>query len=408
MQENELRRVLAEHGQEHLLYFYHQLSECKQKALLERAENIDWSLLNQLQNPEDLSGKGEILPLDGLQIDEIEARRAEFFSAGKQAIIEGKVGAVLLAGGQGTRLGADSPKGTFDIGVSKPLYIFEQLLNNLKEVVFACGKAVPLFIMTSEKNDGATREFFEEHDYFGYPKEEIYFFKQAMAVCVDFNGKILLESRSRIATSPNGNGGWYASLEKAGLEEVLKARGIEWLNVFAVDNVLQKIADPVFIGATVLSGVNCGAKVVSKARPDEKVGVLCLENGVPNVIEYYELTEQMANARNEGGELTYRNGVILNYLFRVETLHRKLKAHIPVHIVKKKIPYIDDAGNKIRPQTENGYKFETLVIDMVKLMETCLPFEVVREKEFAPIKQLTGIDSVESARALLEKNGVTL
>ena len=208
-----------------------------------------------------------------------------------------------------------------------------------------------------------------------------------MAPAVDFNGKIYLESKDMPALSPNGNGGWFSSLRRAGLCSELHKRGIEWINIYAVDNVLQRIADPVFVGATILSGVNCGAKVVLKASPEERVGVLCLEDSSPAIIEYYELTKEMAEQRAENGSLSYRYGVILNYLFRLSKLEETADRHIPVHIVRKKIEYVDEKGNVCKPETENGKKFETLAVDLIKPMESVLPFVVEREKEFAAEKK---------------------
>ncbi len=402
--ENTLKRI----GQEQILRYWGELNESEKKSLEAQVRGTDWSVLENLAHPENLSGKGKIEPISGLRAKEIEARREEFFALGKEAIKKGKVGAVLLAGGQGTRLGTDAPKGTFDIGITRPLYIFQQQIENLLEVTNECGAYVPLYVMTSEKNNDETVAFWKEKNYFGYPAQYVRFFKQDMAPAVDFSGKVILEGKANIALSPNGNGGWYSSLARCGLLSEIRARGIEWLNAFAVDNVLQRIADPVFVGACIAEGVNCGSKVVCKAEPHEKVGVLCLEDGKPNIIEYYELTEEMANARDEKGDLQYIYGVILNYLFRLEKLDEVADAKIPVHVVKKKVPYLSDAGELVKPQTENGYKFETLILDMIKLMETCLPFEVVREREFAPIKNRTGVDSVETARELLQKNGIVL
>ena len=402
--ENTLKRI----GQEQILRFWGELNESEKKSLEAQVRGTDWSVLENLAHPENLSGKGKIEPISGLRAKEIEARREEFFALGKEAIKKGKVGAVLLAGGQGTRLGTDAPKGTFDIGITRPLYIFQQQIENLLEVTNECGAYVPLYVMTSEKNNDETVAFWKEKNYFGYPAQYVRFFKQDMAPAVDFSGKVILEGKANIALSPNGNGGWYSSLARCGLLSEIRARGIEWLNAFAVDNVLQRIADPVFVGACIAEGVNCGSKVVCKAEPHEKVGVLCLEDGKPNIIEYYELTEEMANARDEKGDLQYIYGVILNYLFRLEKLDEVADAKIPVHVVKKKVPYLSEAGELVKPQTENGYKFETLILDMIKLMETCLPFEVVREREFAPIKNRTGVDSVETARELLQKNGIVL
>ena len=402
--ENTLKRI----GQEQILRYWGELNESEKKSLEAQVRGTDWSVLENLAHPENLSGKGKIEPISGLRAKEIEARREEFFALGKEAIKKGKVGAVLLAGGQGTRLGTDAPKGTFDIGITRPLYIFQQQIENLLEVTNECGAYVPLYVMTSEKNNDETVAFWKEKNYFGYPAQYVRFFKQDMAPAVDFSGKVILEGKANIALSPNGNGGWYSSLARCGLLSEIRARGIEWLNAFAVDNVLQRIADPVFVGACIAEGVNCGSKVVCKAEPHEKVGVLCLEDGKPNIIEYYELTEEMANARDEKGDLQYIYGVILNYLFRLEKLDEVADAKSPVHVVKKKVPYLSDAGEFVKPQTENGYKFETLILDMIKLMETCLPFEVVREREFAPIKNRTGVDSVETARELLQKNGIVL
>ncbi len=404
---NEAKALLEEKGQTQLLKYYEELDEVGKRRLLDSIANIDWSFEDALQNPADMSGKGrKISPIEGLRLSEIEKNRAQYEKVGVEAIQKGKVAAVLLAGGMGTRLGVDGPKGAYDIGITKPLYIFEQQMRNLMEVTEKCGATVPLYIMTSDKNHEQTVEFWEKHGYFGYPKREVKFFKQDMAPAVDFDGKILLESKDTVALSPNGNGGWFSSMERAGLCEEVKARGVEWINIYAVDNVLQRIADPVFVGATILSGVNCGAKVVCKNAPNEKVGVLCLDGDKPDIIEYYELTEEMANERDEAGELAYRYGVILNYLFRFEKLCEVAGDKIPVHIVQKKIECVNEQGVSQKPEKENGKKFETLAVDLIKPMGTVLPFEVAREKEFAPIKNKTGVDSVESARELLKKNGV--
>ena len=235
----------------------------------------------------------------------------------------------------------------------------------------------------------------------------MHFFKQEMAAATDYNGKIYLEEKGKLSTSPNGNGGWFISLQKNGLLDLVHEQGIEWINVFAVDNVLQRIADPCFVGATIEKNCAVGAKVVKKAAPDEKVGAMCLEDGRPSIVEYYEMTQELMDAKNEKGEPAYNFGVILNYLFYVPELE-KMMASLPLHIVEKKIPCLDEKGNPVKPESPNGYKYESLVLDMIHQLPSCLPFEVVREREFAPIKNKTGIDSVESARELLQKNGVTL
>ena len=374
------------------------------QRLIDQLNNMDWSYLDMIEKKEQKRGK--FAPLGAMELKEIQAKKEELKEIGLEAIKNCKVGAILLAGGQGTRLGFDKAKGMYNIGVSKDLYIFEQLIRNLQKVTDEAGAFVPLYIMTSDKNDAQTRDFFAEHDYFGYNKEYIKFFVQEMVPAVDFEGNVLVESEDSLAMSPNGNGGWFTSLLKAGLGEDMKEKGVEWLNVFGVDNVLQQIADPVFVGATIQSGCVSGAKVVRKCDPYERVGALCLEDGKPSIIEYYELTPEMAEATNEAGSLLYGFGVILNYLFSVEKLLEISAKQMPLHIVEKKVPYIDENGVAVKPEAPNAYKFETLILDMIYMMDNCLSFEVEREKEFAPIKNATGVDSVDSARELLQKNGI--
>ena len=400
---------LGRYGQLHVLKYYEELAEEQKEALLAQIDATDFSVLSTKEaEVEKEVGRGAIMPLSAMELDEIEARREEFTEIGLRAIREGKVGAVLLAGGMGTRLGSDDPKGMYDIGLTKPVYIFERIIYNTMEVVEAAGKWIPFFIMTSDKNHEATVKFFQEHNYFGYDKDSICFFRQEMAPASDYNGKVYMEEKGKMATSPNGNGGWFISMQRSDAGRKMKEAGIQWLNVFAVDNVLQRIADPCFIGAVIATDNASGSKVVRKAAPDEKVGVMCLEDGRPSIIEYYELTEELMEAKNEKGEPAYNFGVILNYLFRVSDLEMILNNKLPLHVVEKKIPYLDEDGDLVRPQEPNGYKYEQLVLDMVHELSSSLPYEVVREKEFAPIKNKTGIDSVESARKLLQKNGVPL
>lgn len=402
------KEKLKKYGQEHVLKYYDELSGQEQKLLLEQIDATDMSLLEACRHREDLGQRGIITPLAAMQLPEIEENREAFSAIGLKAIRSGKVGAVLLAGGMGTRLGSDDPKGMYNVGLTRELYIFQCLINNLLEVVREADTWLHLFVMTSEKNHEATAAFLQEHDYFGYKAEYVHFFKQEMAAATDYEGRIYLEEKGRLSTSPNGNGGWFISMKNAGLLDLVEKAGIEWLNVFAVDNVLQKIADPCFVGAVISKNCAVGAKVVRKNAPDEKVGVMCLEDGRPSIVEYYELTEELMNAKDEKGDPAYYFGVILNYLFRVPDLIGILDKHLPLHIVEKKIPYLNEAGELVKPDLPNGFKFENLVLDMIHQMDSCLPFEVVREKEFAPIKNRTGIDSVESARALLRQNGVVL
>lgn len=404
----EANNKLVKYGQQHVLEIAARLGCANDTELIKQIEQTDFEVIELGKNAAKETERGIITPIEVMSVDEIASKEQEYCEAGTRAIRDGKVGAVLLAGGMGTRLGSDMPKGVYDIGITKVVYIFECLVNNLKAVVDETGAYIHLFVMTSEKNNDITVDFFKEHNYFGYPAEYIHFFMQEMAPATDYDGKVLMEAANRIATSPNGNGGWYSSIISAGLHRLIEKEGIEWLNVFAVDNVLQKIADPCYVGATIMNNCVSASKVIRKVDKEEKVGVLCLEDGHPSIVEYYELTEEMKDAVNEKGELAYNYGVILNYLFKVEELDKIVAMKLPPHVVEKKIPYIDDDGNMINPEEPNGLKYETLILDMIKMLDTCLGYEVVREKEFAPIKNKEGVDSVDSARELLKINGVEI
>ncbi len=399
---------LEKYGQLHVLKYYDDLSGYEKEELLKQIGETDFEVLKQCEHKAELNPRGKITPIKVMQLPEIEAKREEYTQTGLNAIKAGKVGAVLLAGGMGTRLGSDAPKGVYNIGLTKEVFIFQRLIENLMDVVRMADTWIPLYIMTSDRNHETTTAFFKEKNYFGYNPEYITFFMQDMAPASDYNGKVYMEEKYKMSTSPNGNGGWFLSMMKWGIVDQIKAAGVEWLNVFAVDNVLQRIADPCFVGAVIATGSAVGAKVVRKNAPDEKVGAMCLEDGRPSIVEYYEMTEELMNAKDDKGEPAYNFGVILNYLFREKDLEEIAAKKLPLHIVEKKIPYLDENGMPVKPENPNGYKFEQLVLDMIHQLDSCLPYEVVRNREFAPIKNKTGIDSVESARALCMENGIEL
>ena len=410
MIKSETMEKIKKYGQEHLLQFYDELTDSQKRTLEKQLEELDFDYIDIYNNRKEISSDREAVyePLEAMRLEDIEKDRERFERAGLSALRDCKVGAVLLAGGQGTRLGFDKPKGMFNIGINKDIYIFERIISNLLDVVNKTGCYIPLFIMTSTKNDEDTRTFFREKNYFGYDKKFIYFFVQSMAPSIDFNGKFYMEDKDCISLSPNGNGGWFSSMVSSGLLNNIKMMGIEWLNVFSVDNVLQRIADPVFVGATILSSCPSSAKVVKKASPDERVGVMCKKNGKPSIVEYYELTDMMKEAKDSHGEPAYNYGVILNYMFRVKELMDINNNKLFNHIVEKKIPYINESGEYISPENPNGYKFETLILDMINMLDDCLVYEVERQKEFAPVKNREGVDSIDTARELLKWNGVEI
>ncbi|MCI8633694.1 MAG: UDPGP type 1 family protein [Lachnospiraceae bacterium] len=402
-------KTLQEHGQEHVLRFYSQLNQEEKRELEKEIESLEYTMIEEAMRSNPETNQDQIAPIQTLTQQQIKQQEERFRCIGEQVLRQEKVAAVLLAGGQGSRLGFDGPKGTLNVGITKPLYLFEILLRNIEANTKPLGAHMHLYIMTSERNHEQTVAFFKEHQFFGYPQAYIHFFKQDMAPSLDHQGKILLEEKGRISLTPNGNGGWFSSLQRNGMIAEMKENGIEWLNVFSVDNVLQNIGDPVFIGATIANGHAAGAKVIAKVNPDEKVGAICLRNGRPSVVEYSELTDELRNSMDETGNYKYNYGVTLNYLFHIETTEKRANEKMPIHRANKKIECIDAEGNPVHPEEPNGYKLETFIFDILAFFDAVTVFEVIREDEFAPIKNRVGVDSLDSARALLvKKTGIDL
>ena len=304
MEESRFREIMLTYGQEEVLEKVSSMNDKDKARILRQCDFLDFTFLKALKEGE--KERGFIEPIRTMKLAEIAVKKDEYERIGVEAIKAGKVGALVLAGGMGTRLGSNHAKGMYDIGMTKPVYIFQRMFENMMDVVNKTGAWIPLFIMTNIMNDREIKEFLVEHKCFGYNPAYIKFFVQDMSPCVDYNGKILFAKPDEFAMSPNGNGGFYSSLINSGLGKQLHEAGIEFINVFAVDNVLQRIADPVFVGATIESGCATGAKVVAKAAPDEKVGSICLEDGQPSVVEYYEMTDELMQAKDADGEPAYR------------------------------------------------------------------------------------------------------
>ena len=299
-----IHEQLRENGQEQLLQWYGELTEEQRQHLLEDIAKIDYSVIREAMKPAGAPA-GVISQAPVMTHPMILKKQEEYRTKGLAALKRGEVAAVLLAGGQGSRLGFDHPKGCLNVGLTRELYLFQILLANLQDTVNLTGTYMHMYIMTSELNYQETVDFFEEHAYFGYPQSYIHFFVQDMAPSLDHEGRILLERKDHISMTPNGNGGWFSSLRRQGLLEQIKQNGIQWLNVFSVDNVLQRIGDPVFLGAVLSEQALAGAKVIAKVNPEEKVGAICLRDGRPSVVEYSELTEEMRNERDASGAYKY-------------------------------------------------------------------------------------------------------
>ena len=398
----EIKYKLKKYGQEHLLNFYDTLEENKQKRILEQIEGIDFELINSLynktKNPVSFDNV-DITPISFIDKYKLNDKYKYYEEIGKKAIKEGKLACVTMAGGQGTRLGHKGPKGTFDIGLDSHKSLFELLCDYLKTESNKYGIQIPWFIMTSRENNSDTVKYFKDNKYFGYEKN-IHFFTQGELPMIDTEGKILIGEDGLIKEAADGHGGVYESLVKSGMTKKMRELGIEWVFIGGVDNCLVKMVDPVLMGIAIDKGVTAAGKSVVKANPHEKVGAFCKKNGKPSVVEYTEITDEMAEATDENGELLYGESHILCNLFNITAIERMGSEPLPYHIAFKKATYIDKDGNKIVPDSPNAFKFEAFLFDAFGEVDDMAVLRVKREEEFAPVKNATGVDSPETARVL--------
>ena len=404
----EVKAVLKKYNQEHLLNGYESLDEKKQRQLLEQIVNIDFELIRSLYNTtknEVSTNNDKIEPMEYLDKYKLNDKYKYYENIGKQAIKEGKLAAVTMAGGQGTRLGHSGPKGTYDIGLDSHKSLFELLCDYLKEEGKKYGVTIPWFIMTSRENNKETVEFFEKNKFFGYQKDKnIFFFIQGELPMVDTEGKILIGEDGLIKQAADGHGGIYESLVKNGMTEKMRQLGIEWVFIGGVDNCLVKMVDPVLMGIAIDKGVTVACKSIVKANPHEKVGVFCKRNGRPGVIEYSEITDEMAEAVDENGELLYGESHILCNLFNINAIERMGVTPLPYHSAYKKAKFIDKEGNLVVPDSPNAYKFEAFLFDAFGEVDDMAILRVKREEEFAPVKNAdsAGVDCPSTARKLYE------
>ena len=404
----DIKKKLKKYSQEHLLNNFKNLSEEKQKRLLEQIKNIDFDLIKSLydttQNITTEIQDDQIKPIEFFDKEKLYDDYKKYKEIGEKAIRTKKLAAVTMAGGQGTRLGHDGPKGTYDIGLESHKSLFELLSDGLKEQGKKYGVIIPWFIMTSRENNDATVEFFAKHRYFGYEKDKnIFFFKQGELPMIDTEGKILIGEDGLIKEAANGHGGIYEALVKNGMTKKMRELGVEWVFIGGVDNCLVKMVDPVLMGIAIDKNVTAAGKSVVKANPQEKVGVFCKRNGRPSVVEYTEIPKEMSEATDENGNLIYGESHILCNLFNIDAIERMGSKPLPYHIAFKKATYIDKDGNKVVPDGPNAYKFEAFLFDAFGELDDMAILRVKREEEFAPVKNATGTDSPETARELYRK-----
>ena len=398
---------VKKYGQEHLLSQYNKLKEEKKAQLLNEILTLDFQQIEELYKRINTTvdfNNSKIEPInytDKSSLSEQELKKYE--EIGLKQIKEGKLAVVTMAGGQGTRLGHSGPKGTFDIGLDSHKPIFEILCDTLKNAQKKYGIYVTWYIMTSAENNGDTVKFFEEHNYFGYPKDKVIFFIQGKLPMIDPKGKILIGKDGLIKQAADGHGGIFLSMKKNGIIYDMKTRGVEWVFIGGVDNVLVNMVDPVLLGLATDKKMLAAGKSVVKANPQEKVGVFCKRNGKPSVVEYSEISPEMAEATDKNGELIYGESHILCNLFNIEAIEKISKNTLPYHSAFKKAEYIDENGNLISSDKPNAYKFEAFLFDAFETLNDMAILRVKREEEFAPVKNAEGEDSPETARKLYKE-----
>lgn len=419
-------------GQEHILRYWEKLPENSRQQLLHQIAAVDFALLARLHHDyilrKNLPALTSLEPAEMITLAQQQAHPEEVRSMkarGEQELRAGKVAALLVAGGQATRLGFEKPKGAYPIGPVSQKTLFQLHAEKLRALARRYQTRIPWYIMTSDTNAGETRDFFEKNNLFGYSPQDLCFFEQEMIPALDENGKLILDAPDHIFTNPNGHGGTLTALEKSGALADMRRRGIEEIFYFQVDNVLLNMCDPLFLGYHVAAQAEMSAKVCAKRDPYEKVGVIGKvfdartgKAGRLQVIEYSDMSAADKEARLPDGTLKYNAGSIAIHLFKVSFIEREVAGgtKLPWHVAHKQIPYLDANGQLVQPDKPNGYKFETFVFDALSDAERVVLLEVDRRFDFSPIKNAAGEDSPETAlRDLnefyarwLEQAGITI
>lgn len=397
----DVRKILEKHNQEHLLMYWESLNLKERQQLVQDIETIDFELMNSLKNiGEKSDGVDVIKPVSANKYEDYtydEQQRLK--QRGQNIIKNGKYAVITMAGGQGTRLGHSGPKGTFKLKLyDRERYIFEIFIENFKKVYDKYGVYLNWYIMTSKDNNNDTIGFFENNNYFGYPKDKVKFFMQGELPITDVDGNLLLENTHKVLKAADGNGGIFNAVAK--ILPDIKAQGIKWLLVTGIDNILVNVADEFYIGLVDSENKLNGVKSIAKNSPEEKVGVFCKRNGKPSVIEYSEMDEQMKYDKDETGELKYVESNIVNHLLNIELLEKIQNEKLPIHKAIKKMQYIDKNGIVQNPENPCLVKYEAFIFDYFNKVDDVTILRVQREKEFAPVKNKEGHDSPDTATKL--------
>jgi UDP-N-acetylglucosamine/UDP-N-acetylgalactosamine diphosphorylase len=398
-------------GQGHVFQYFDTLDEAEKKALLGQAATIDLSEVDALVK-EHVTGDHEAgVDLAGLKPapyiaqpsnggDPIAWRSA--WDAGSKAIQDGRVAAFTVAGGQGTRLGYDGPKGTYPVTPVSEKTLFQVFAEKIARSGERFGVVIPWFILTSEINNAATVDAFESSDYFGLAKDSVHFIVQGLVPAVDYEGKILLAEKGKIAMTPDGHGGSLRALVRSGAVDTMKGMGVDCISYFQVDNPIIQCIDPAFVGFHILGGSELSSKMVPKAYAGEKVGHFCEQGGKAVVIEYSDLPAETQEQTDSEGELLFKAGSVAIHMFDREFIARVggsgEGSKLPFHRADKKIPHIDLEGNLVKPEKPNGVKFEMFVFDSLPLAKNPVIIEAKRADDFSPVKNAEGLDSPKTSK----------
>lgn len=402
---NEALAKLESHGQEQLLAFYDDLDDDGKRRLLDQIAELDAGRINRLYEElvvnRSLAIDDELTSIRSETLADLSAaERDRLWDIGLAAIARGEVCAFLVAGGQGSRLGFEGPKGAYDIGLPSHKSLFQLQAERLKNIGDQAGRSIPWYIMTSPLNHLDTINFFKKHNYFGLDSADLAFFPQGTLPSVDETGQILLAETDRISANPDGSGGCFRAFKASGLLDDVIRRGVKYIFFYGVDNALVRVCDPYFVGFAIDRDKDIACKAVKKLHSAEKVGVYAYRNGKPTIIEYTELPLDLAEATDERGDLLYGSANVVTHVIKESFLTRVLETDPPYHVAHKKVEYIDGAGHKIIPDSPNAYKFEALYFDLFKFADDLSILNVARSEEFSPVKNFDGADSKDTAREM--------
>ncbi len=403
----ELKAHYTAHRQAHVFSGWDALPEKERAAFHAQLEAVDLKLIDGLfaKRNEPFAAMPAREYIDPLPVVGVAEVPPSSKTAGELALWNGEVAALVVAGGQGTRLGFDKPKGLFPIGPVSEASLFQIHAEKVLALSWKYETEMPLLVMTSDATHTETVEFFHEEGFFGLAETQVKFFRQGTMPALDLaSGKLLLEAPGKLFLSPNGHGGTLTALQDSGLLAELEASGIKHIFYFQVDNPLVKIADPAFVGQHIESRSEVSSKVVFKEKPEEKVGVLALLDGRCGIVEYSDMPAEMLNELADDGTLAFRAGNPAIHLFDLQFLKRVTTGpdRLAFHTAKKKVPHYDPTtAMTVAPTVENALKFELFVFDALPLADRWLAVQTLREDEFAPLKNATGADSPDSARALM-------